>query len=130
MTLERRRSARVKARKGSQGQLRSTVTIDILDLSVDGVRFELSSPLRPQAVYDFRTVIGDLTVATQLRITRCAAGGYRDDGRGGRLLNFKAGGEFVWTEPSARQALQEHLAEGKRKGGSSSSSSGILRLVT
>jgi len=83
VTEERRRSARMKARQGSQGQLRSTLTIDILDLSVDGVRFELSSPLRPQAVYDFRTVIGALTVATQLRITRCAAGGYRDDGRGG-----------------------------------------------
>jgi len=129
VTEERRRSARMKARKGSQGQLRSTLTIDILDLSVDGVRFELSSPLRPQAVYDFRTVIGALTVATQLRITRCAAGGYRDDGRGGRLLIFKAGGEFVWTDPSDRQALLLKLAEGKAKGGSSSSS-GILRLVT
>jgi hypothetical protein len=127
MDRERRRSSRVPALRGSRGQLRSTVDVDILDLSSDGLRLELSTSLRPGAVYDLKADLGGYPLAVQVRITRCNAGGFRDDGKGGRFLLFRAGAEILWTDVQPKKLLEQHLERAKERGDRPASSPGILR---
>jgi hypothetical protein len=127
MEQERRKAARSAAVPGSRGRLRSTVEVDIVDLSSDGLRLELSTSLRPGAVYDFKADLSGYRLSEQVRITRCSAGGFRDDGKGGRLLLYRAGGEFLWTGAEPRLALDRFLEQAK-KGRTRLSDSGILRI--
>ena len=111
MEKEKRRAARTPAMAGSRGQLHSTVEVDLVDLSPDGLRFELATSLRPGAVYDLTADLSGNRLAVQVRITRCSAGGYRVDGRGERLLLFKAGALFLWAAAEPRLAFEKYLGE-------------------
>jgi hypothetical protein len=91
---ERRRSPRVLADAESRGHLKTTIPVTILNLSLNGLLFELKAPLRPGVVYDLQAHFPGVSVAAMVRITRCRAGGYAPDGRGGRCLLFHAGAEF------------------------------------
>ncbi len=124
MQQERRKTRRSPATAGTSGRLRSTLEASILDLSADGLRLQLSASLRPNAVYDFQADLSGHRVAVQIRITRCSAGGFRDDGRGGRCLLYNAGAEFLWTGAEPRLALEKFLEQKK----SPLSDTGILRL--
>jgi hypothetical protein len=127
MTVERRNGVRSPAAAGSRGRLRSTVEVEILDISPGGLRLELAASLRPGAVYDLLADLPGHHLAAQVRVTRCAAGGFRDDGKGGRFLLYRAGAEFLWSLDEPRVALERFLQEsGKRPAGSSDP--GILRL--
>ena len=97
MAEERRKAVRSRAATGSRGRLRSTVEVEIVDLSADGLRFELAAALRPGAIYDLQADLPGHSLAARIRVTRCAAGGFRDDGKGGRCLVYRAGAEFVWS---------------------------------
>jgi len=124
---DRRRAPRQVAAPGSRGQIRATVDVDVLDVSPTGLRLELATPLRPGSVYDIKVDLGGFVLASRVRITRCAAGSYRDDGRGGRLLLFRAGAEILWSDPSSADELGHFL---KQKGARRQDSSvGILRPV-
>lgn len=122
---ERRRAARLPAARGSRGQIRSTVNVDVLDVSALGVRLELSTSLRPGSVYELKVDIGGYVLATQVKITRCSAGGYRDDGRGGRLLLYRAGAEFLWRDGEATEAFAAFLERSRET--RPPSSPGVLR---
>lgn len=125
---ERRGAPRQAAVPGSKGQIRASVDVDVLDISPTGLRLELATPLRPGSVYDLKVDLGGFPLAAPVRITRCSAGGYRDDGRGGRLLLFRAGAEILWPQPSGADDLAKFLLRQGRK--RSDSSTGILRLRT
>ena len=45
MAEERRKAVRSRAATGSRGRLRSTVEVEIVDLSADGLRFELAAAI-------------------------------------------------------------------------------------
>ena len=123
-TQERRRSPRRTAAPGSRGQIRVTVGVEVLDVSPTGLRLELSTPVRPGSVYDLKVDLGGFLLSAPVRITRCAAGGYRDDGKGGRLLLFRAGAEIVWPHPSGAEDLARFL---ERQGSKRTDSSvGVL----
>jgi hypothetical protein len=127
MEQERRKATRSPAMAGSHGRLRSTVEVDIVNLSPDGVRLELAAPMRPGAIYDLEAELSGHRLAVQVRITRCSAGGYRDDGKGERHLLFKAGAEFLWTGAEPRLSFVQFL-EQAQDGRARLSDSGILRL--
>jgi hypothetical protein len=113
---DKRRAQRVPLVKGTRGQLKSTVPIEILNLSETGVLIELSATLRPGSTYDLNALLGGVPFAGLVRITRCRAGGFASDGKGGRLLLFRAGGEFVGLPEKQieglRLALSKRLASG------------------
>ena len=116
METEKRRSPRTPLTKGTRGQIKSTLAIEILDLSEAGLLLELASALRPGSTYDLSAVFGGVSFTGLLRVTRCRAGGFTSDGKGGRLLLFRAGGEFVGLSEkqleALRLALSKRLASG------------------
>jgi hypothetical protein len=113
---EKRRSPRIPLSKGTRGQLKSTIPVEILDLSETGLLFEISSTLRPGSTYDLTATFGGVPFSGLVRVTRCRAGGFAADDRGGRLLLYRAGGEFVGLSEKQieglRLALARRLASG------------------
>ena len=121
---ERRRAPRVLADATSSGHLKTTIPVTILNLSVHGLLFELKAPLRPGVVYDLQAHFPGISVSAMVRITRCRAGGYAPDGRGGRCLLFHAGAEFAELSASQRDAVLVVVDKGLASG---SGSPAILR---
>lgn len=107
------------------GRLRATVPFSVLDLSEHGMLLELSTSLRPGSVYDLKADLPGCPFGAQVRITRCIAAGHAEDGRGGRLLLFRAGAEFVTVDDGERKAMQSFLT---RSAQNERSASGILRV--
>jgi hypothetical protein len=116
VATEKRRTPRTVLASGTRGQLKSTVATEILNLSETGLLLELPSTLRPGSTYDLSAIFGGVPFSGLVRITRCRAGGFAADDKGGRLLLYRAGGEFVGlTEKqleSLRLALSKRLASG------------------
>ncbi|MEO8586948.1 MAG: hypothetical protein ABI584_12365 [Acidobacteriota bacterium] len=113
---DKRRTPRSSVAKGTRGQLKSTIPVEILNLSEAGLLLEVSSTLRPGSTYDLSATFGGVPFSGLVRVTRCHAGGFAADDRGGRLLIYRAGGEFVGlSEPQKsglRLALSKKLASG------------------
>ena len=116
MEKEKRRSPRTVLAKGTRGQLKSTLVIEVLNLSEMGLLLELASTLRPGSTYDLSAVFGGVPFTGLVRITRCRAGGFASDDKGARVLLFRAGGEFVGLSEkqleALRLALSKRLASG------------------
>ena len=109
---EKRRSPRVHAEKGSRGQLKATIPVTILNASTIGVLIELSAPLRPGSTYDLSATLLGISVNALVRVTRCRAGGFIPDGKGGRLLQFRAGAEFVGLTRQQLDAVKGAVEKG------------------
>jgi len=113
---EKRRTPRTSLARGTRGHLKSTLVAEILNLSEAGLLLELPSTLRPGSTYDLNAILGGVPFTGLVRITRCRAGGFAPDGEGGRLLMFRAGGEFVGLSETQlevlRLALSKKLASG------------------
>lgn len=110
MDQNQRRAPRIPQAKGTRGQLKSTVPIEILNLSETGLFFEVSSTLRPGSTYDVSATFGGIPFSGLVRVTRCRAGGFAPDGKGGSLLLFRAGGEFVGLSEKQVAALRLALS--------------------
>jgi hypothetical protein len=115
---DKRRSPRVPQAKGTRGQLKSTVPIEILNLSETGLYFELFSTLRPGSTYDLSATFGGIPFSGLVRVTRCRAGGFASDGKGGSVLLYRAGGEFVGLSEKHFTALQLALSKNLASGAS------------
>ncbi len=124
MRQERRRSPRVKADEASGGQLKATIPVNIRNLSADGLLLEVRSPLRPGMTYDLEAHVSRTRFAAVVRVTRCRAGGYIEDGRGGRCLLFHAGTEFVGLSPAESQKIARILSSAA---GSAEGTPGVLQ---
>jgi len=116
VVTEKRRFPRTSLAKGTRGQLKSTLAIEILNLSEMGLLLELASTLRPGSTYDFSAIFAGVPFTGLVRITRCRAGGFASDDKGGRVLLFRAGAEFVGLSEKQleglRLALSKRLASG------------------
>jgi hypothetical protein len=110
---ERRRSPRVMADEASRGQLKATIPVTIRNLSADGLLLELRSPLRPGMTYDLEAHFPRGAFAAVVRVTRCRAGGYAEDDRGGRCLLFRAGVEFAGLSPAQVLSVRRVVESGK-----------------
>jgi hypothetical protein len=104
---EKRRMPRVPIARGGHGRVKAAVPVTVIDVSGNGVLLELAAALRPGSVYDLSAQLDDIALSTQVRITRCRAGSYVPDGKGGRLLLFRAGAEFVEMPSSQAAQLQD-----------------------
>ncbi len=121
---ERRKSPRVIADAASRGHLKTTIPVTILNLSMDGLLMELKAPLRPGMTYDLTATFPASLVHGMVRVTRCRAGGYVEDGRGGRCLLFRAGATFEGLSGAQRGRLQAVVESGLA---ADTASPGILR---
>jgi hypothetical protein len=121
---ERRKSPRIAAGEASQGHLKTTIPVTIVNLSVDGLLLELKAPLRPRMTYDLSAHFPGSAVNAMIRITRCHAGGYVEDGRGGRCLLFRAGAEFEGLAGPQREKVKRVVEKGLNGG---DGSPGILQ---
>src|SRR5437870_2956598 len=90
---EKRRSPRVPS--DALGRVKSSVSVKVIDISTVGVQFELAAALRPGSTYELSVDLDGFPLAALVRITRCRAGGQVPDGKGGRLLLYRAGAEFI-----------------------------------
>lgn len=106
MNPERRRSPRVRAPEGAEGVIRSTVQVQVEDISGSGVRFQLSGPVRPGSTYAFQADLGGHELSVPIRVTRCKAAPRAGGGAG---LVYQAGAEFLWESPEAEARLAEWL---------------------
>ena len=113
---ERRRSPRVLADATSSGRLKTTIPVTILNLSVLGLLFELKAPLRPGVVYDLQARFPGVSLNAMVRITRCRAGAYAADGRGGQCLLFHAGAEFKDLSAAQRASVLMAVEKGLPSG--------------
>ena len=118
MEKEKRRSPRTPLAKETRGHLKSTIAIEILNLSEMGLLLELASTLRPGSTYDLSAVFGGVPFTGLVRITRCRAGAFASDDKGGRLLLFRAGGEFVGLSEKQLEGLRRALSKRPASGAS------------
>lgn len=116
MDNDKRRAPRIPLAKGTRGQLKSTIPVEVLNLSETGLLFEVASTLRPGSTYDLNAIFGGVSFSGLVRVTRCRAGGFAADDSGARLLIYRAGGEFVGLSEQQttglRRALSTRLASG------------------
>jgi hypothetical protein len=89
-----------------KGHLKATIPVTVVNLSAHGLLLELKAPLRPGMTYELSAFVPEQTLRAVVRVTRCRAGGYAEDGRGGRCLLFRAGAEFASLTPPQRDAIR------------------------
>jgi len=117
VATERRRSPRVRAPEGAGGTIRSTVQVQVEDISRTGVRFEVSGPVRPGTTYAFQADLEGLDLAATIRITRCKAGAPPSGAGESQGLVYQAGAEFLWETPDDEARLASWLeARGPSRG--------------
>jgi hypothetical protein len=114
---EKRRTPRTSL-AGTRGHLKSTLAIEILNLSEMGLLVELAATLRPGSTYDLSAIFGGVPFTGLVRITRCRAGGFASDDEGGRHLLFRAGGEFVGLSEKQLEGLRLALSKRSASGAS------------
>lgn len=110
MVTERRGSPRVVAPKGAEGILRSTIQVQVEDISRTGARFQLSGPVRPGSTYAFHADLGGFDLAVPIRITRCKAASAPHAGGTAPVLVYEAGAEFLWESPGDEERLGAWLS--------------------
>jgi hypothetical protein len=91
------------------GRVKSTVAVRVVDISEAGVQMELSAALRPGSTYELSVDLDGIALSGVVRITRCRAGGYVPDGKGGRLLLFRAGAEFIQLDGTGAKDFREWI---------------------
>jgi hypothetical protein len=79
--------------------------VRVEDISLTGVRFQISGPVRPGSTYAFHAELDGFSLAAPIRITRCKAA---PAPQGGGLAYF-AGAEFLWESPEAEARLGSWL---------------------
>ncbi|MBK9373297.1 MAG: PilZ domain-containing protein [Holophagales bacterium] len=109
MVSERRRSPRVRAPEGAEGVIRSTIQVQVEDLSRTGARFQLTGAVRPGSTYAFHADLGGFDLSVSIRITRCKAGPVPKAGGTGQVLVYQAGAEFLWERPGDEERLATWL---------------------
>jgi len=108
---EKRRAPRVAIERGGHGRVKATVPVTVIDVSGAGMQLEVASALRPGSLYDLSAVLNAFEISAQVRITRCRAGGHVPDGKGGRLLLYRAGAEFVRLDGKNAKDLEAWMRE-------------------
>ena len=108
---EKRRAPRIRLSKGTKAQIRSTVPVDLLDLSATGLLMEVPLALRPGSTCDVSANLAGASFSALVRITRCRAGGYAADATGSRVLVYQAGGEFVGLSEPQLAALSQAISK-------------------
>lgn len=108
---DKRRAPRVRLGKGTKAQIRSTVPIDLLDLSATGILMEVPIPLRPGSTCDVSANLAGAAFNVLVRITRCRAGGFTEDTTGGKVLLYQAGGEFLGLSEPQLAALSQAISK-------------------
>ncbi len=109
MVPERRRSPRVAVDgDGSSGVVRAAVPVELRDISVGGLRFALDSCLEAGGVYPLTALLRGLSLATPIRITRCARGSSPTAPASSRG-SWEAAAEFLWRDDDDAAAVRRWL---------------------
>ncbi len=97
--------------KGTRAQIKSTLPVDLVNLSATGVLMELPTALRPGSTCDLSATLAGIAFTALVRVTRCRAGGFAADDKGGRMLLYQAGGEFVGLSEQQLESLGRAIAK-------------------
>ena len=112
MEPERRRSPRVAVDgDGASGVLRGAHPFRLRDLSAGGLRLGLPVSLEPGSIHHLTALLGGLSLAVPVRITRCRPG----SPAAGDDPGWEAGAEFLWRDGADAAALGRWL-DGRRDG--------------
>src|SRR5512140_3698747 len=114
--------------KGTRAQIKSTMPVDLVNLSATGVLMEVPSALRPGSTCDLSASLAGLPFSALLRVTRCRAGAVVENDKGERVLVYQAGGEFVGLAEDQKLNLSRAI---EKIGGAkvASQSSAFLKAV-
>ncbi len=125
---DKRRAPRIPLAKGTKAHVRSTVPVELKNLSATGLLMEVPTALRPGSTLDLSATLAGIHFAALVRITRCRAGGFATDEKGARVLVYEAGGEFVALPQDQMTNLSRAI---EKIGGAklASQSSAFLRAV-
>lgn len=108
---DKRRAPRLTLGKGTRAQIRSSVPVELLNLSATGILMQLPIALRPGSTCDVSANLAGTAFGALVRITRCRAGGYGEDATGGKVLLYLAGGEFVGLSEHQLAALSQAISK-------------------
>jgi hypothetical protein len=122
---DKRRSPRIPS--NALGRVKSSVSVKVLDISSVGLQLELAAALRPGSTYELTVELDGMPLAAVVRITRCRAGGYVPDGKGGRLLLYRAGAEFLTFEGDSARVFKDWM---QRRSPDSQASGQLLEPVS
>jgi len=112
MGPERRRNPRVAVNgKGSNGVVRGALPVRLHDISAGGLRFGVPVSLEPGTIHSLTALLGGLSLAAPIRITRCGPG----DGPSAPGPGWEAGAEFLWRDDADAIAVRKWL-EGRPPG--------------
>lgn len=125
---DKRRAPRLALAKGTKAHVRSSVVVELRNLSATGLLMEVPTALRPGSTLDLTATLAGIHFTALVRITRCRAGGFATDDKGGRVLVYEAGGEFVALQQEQMTNLSRAI---EKIGGAklASQSSAFLRAV-
>jgi hypothetical protein len=90
--------------------IRSTLQVQVGDISDSGIRFRPSAAVRPGATYAFHADLGGFVLSVAVRVTRCHAEFGGKGTPGGQGLFYDAGAEFLWETPEDAARLSAWLA--------------------
>jgi CBS domain-containing protein len=100
----RRSEPRVKLER-SEGILRGSIPVTILDVSRTGFQLQLRASVRAGTRCELRANLDGIRVSAQVLVTRCTASGTVPDGVGGRAILYKAGAAIVHMDESGGREL-------------------------
>jgi hypothetical protein len=95
--------------QGCEGVLRGSVSVTLLDVSLRGLKLETRSLVRPGTKCELKANLGGHRLECQVLITRCSASGTVPDGRGGRVLVYRAGASIVGMDSGRADELSAWL---------------------
>jgi hypothetical protein len=92
-------------------RLRVVVPVRLVDLSAEGLQFEMASSVRPGSLYDLKVGIGRLKLESKVKVVRCLASRYDEDEYGRHYLVFGVGAVFVDMAEEMRAELARWVAD-------------------
>jgi hypothetical protein len=83
--------------------------VELVNLSATGILMELPTALRPGSTCDLSATLAGIPFTALVRVTRCRAGAFATDGKGGRILLYLAAGEFVGLSDQQFESLGQAI---------------------
>ena len=105
---ERRRFPRTTVAAGHELRMPLQMTVQLLDISANGVLVAAPQPLEPGAIAEIQSRLGADPVLMQVEVKRVAP-----DGAPGRPAGrYRMGSRFVAVDEAGRRGIQKFLRDG------------------
>jgi hypothetical protein len=107
---ERRRRARVRVNGDVLGRINTVSSAPVLNISENGALLEVSSVLRPGAIYMLRLPLSpELQLNLKSRVVRSYVHSFNPRLAGEATVQYRAAVEFIDQTEADRIALRQHI---------------------